>query len=308
MEIGRYAFFEGGFVPFAEARVSVMTHAFMYGTGCFEGIRGYWDEDAGVLAFFRLWDHYRRLARSCRILRIGLRHSVEELCELTAELARRNGDRRDVYVRPIAYKSALQIGPQLNGVADEFTLFMLPFGKYIETERGIRCRTVSWRRPADSVLPARAKVTGLYVNSGLAKTEALEEGYDEAIMLTADGLVAEGSTENLFLVADGTLVTPAVTDAILVGITRDTVLTLATRELGLPVVERHVDRSELYAADECFFCGTGAELSPIVEIDRRAVGTGEIGPVTRRIQALYDDVVHGRHPAYGAWRHPIVLK
>ena len=305
MQTPRYAFFEGRIVPFAEARISVMTHGFMYGTACFEGIRGYWDEPAGALAFFRLRDHYARLHRSCRILRLGLRYPVEELCELTAELARKNGDRADVYLRPIVYKSALQIGPHLNGVADDFTMLMLPFGKYIEAEGGIRCRTVSWRRPSDGMIPARAKVNGLYVNSALAKTEALEDGYDEAIMLTADGAVAEGSTENLFLVSDGTLVTPPVSDSILVGITRDTVLTLARRELGLPVVERRVDRTELYVADECFFCGTGAEISPIVEIDRRAVGPGKVGPVTRRVQALYLDVVHGRHPGYADWRYPV---
>lgn len=198
------------------------------------------------------------------------------------------------------------IGPHLNGVADDFTLFMLPFGKYIETE-SVRCRTVSWRRPADVMIPARAKVNGLYVNSALAKTEALEDGYDEAIMLTVDGAVAEGSTENLFLVMDGTLVTPPVTDSILVGITRDTVLTLARQELGLPVVERRVDRTELYVCDECFFCGTGAEVAPIVEVDRRAVGTGTAGPVTRRVQALYADVVRGRHPGYAGWRYPVPI-
>lgn len=307
MDLPRHAFFEGRFVPFAEAKVSVMTHCFMYGTGCFEGIRGYWDEAAGMLAFFRLRDHYARLSRSCRILRIGLRYSLDELCELTLELARRNGDRRDVYVRPIAYKSELILGPHLNGLADEFTLFMFPFGKYIETETGIRCRTVSWRRPPDTAIPARAKVNGLYVNSGLAKTEALEDGYDEAIMLTSDGFVAEASTENIFLISHGTLITPPVTDNILVGITRDTILTLASRELGLPVVERRVDRTELYTADECFLCGTGAEVSPVVEIDRRVVGSGKIGSLTRQIQSAYQDVVRGRRPAYAFWRLPVSI-
>ena len=184
---------------------------------------------------------------------------------------------------------------------------MLPFGKYLEADAGIRCRTASWRRPSDTMIPPRAKVNGLYVNSALAKTEALEEGYDEAIMLTADGFVAEGSTENLFLVADGALITPPVTDSVLVGITRDTLLTLAREELGLAVAERRVDRSELYSADECFLCGTGAEVSPVVEIDRRVVGTGKIGPVTRRIQGLYLDVVRGRVPSYASWRYPVVL-
>jgi branched-chain amino acid aminotransferase len=307
MDTPRYALFEGRIVPFAEARISVMTHGFMYGTACFEGIRGYWDPATSTLAFFRLREHYARLHRSCRILHLGLRHSVTELCELTAELARRSGDRADVYLRPIVYKSALQIGPHLNGVADELTMFLLPFGKYLETEAGVRCRTVSWRRPSDAMIPARAKVNGLYVNSALAKTEALLDGCDEAIMLTADGVVAEGSTENLFLVTDGALVTPPPTDSILVGITRDTLLTLARRELGLPVVERRVDRTELYVADECFFCGTGAEVTPIVEIDRRPVGSGAVGPVTAKIRALYGDVVHGRHPGYADWRYPVRL-
>jgi branched-chain amino acid aminotransferase len=303
----RHAFFGGRIVPFEDAKVSVMTHAFLYGTACFEGIRGYWDAATGVLAFFRLRDHYERLARSCRILRIGLRYTIDDLCQLTADLARRNGDRQDVYVRPIAYKSALQIGPQLNDVEDDFTVFMLPFGKYLESENGTRCRTVSWRRPADGVIPPRAKVNGLYVNSALAKTEALDDGYDEAVMLTGDGFVAEGSTENIFLVTDGTLVTPPVTDSILVGITRDTILTLAGHDLTIPVVERRVDRTELYTADECFFSGTGAEVSPIVEIDGRIVGAGKVGPVTQRLRGLYDDVVRGRHARAAAWRYPVAL-
>jgi branched-chain amino acid aminotransferase len=306
MKLPCHVFFEGRIVPFEDAKISVMTHAFMYGTACFEGIRGYWDDGAGAVAFFRLREHYERLTRSCRILRIGLRYTVEDLCQLTAELARRNGDREDVYLRPIAYKSGVQIGPNVNDVADDLTLIMLPFGKYIESGSGIRCRTSSWRRPADGMIPPRAKVNGLYVNSALARTEALEDGYDEAIMLSAEGFVAEGSTENIFVVTDGRLITPPVTDSILVGITRDTILTLAA-DLGLPVVERHLDRTELYTADECFFCATGAEVSPVVEIDRRVVGSGKVGPVTERVRRAYEDAVRGRHPRSAAWRYPVAL-
>jgi branched-chain amino acid aminotransferase len=296
-----YAFFQGRFVPISEAKISVRTHAFNYGTGVFEGIRGYWNAAEEQLYLFRMREHYERLRLSCRMLRIELRYSVDELCDITTELVARNGYREDVYVRPLAYKSQEVIGVRLHDLEDDLCIYTAPFGPYLEIEKGIRVCVSSWRRIADTMIPPQAKVTGLYVNSALAKTEANEAGFDEAIMLTQEGTVSEGSAENIFLVKDGVLITPAPSEHILIGITRATIIEIAREELGIPTIERHIGRAELYLADECFLCGTGAQISPVVEIDRRPVGNGEIGPVTRRLQELYFDIVRGRNPKYAHW-------
>lgn len=206
-----------------------------------------------------------------------------------------------MYLRPIFYKSDKAIGPELSRIGDDFVLFTIPMGAYLDLDKGLRVRVSSWRRMSDNALPGRAKVNGAYVNAALAKTEAVDDGYDEAIFLTHDGHVSEGSAENLFIVRGGTLITPPVTDDILEGITRATIIELARNELDLQVVERSIDRTELYVADEAFFVGTGAQVSPISEIDRRPVGTGEIGPLSRRIQELYFQVVKGKQPKYRDW-------
>lgn len=302
------AFFKGQFVPLSEAKIGVMTHAFNYGTAVFEGIRGNWNEEEGQMYLFRPREHYQRLLKSCRILQITLPYTVEELLRLTVELVERNGHREDVYVRPLAYKSSEEVGVRLHNLEDDFLLFVTPFGNYLDIEKGIRCCVSSWRRIDDNVIPARAKITGLYVNSALAKTEAFENGYDEAILLTQDGHVSEGSGENIFLVAGGVLVTPPVSDNILVGITRETVMTLAKQELGLETVERSIDRSELYIAEECFMTGTAAHVTPVVEIDHRKVGTGQIGPMTAQLQKLYFEVVRGKQSKYKEWCTPAYSK
>jgi branched-chain amino acid aminotransferase len=296
-----YAYFQKQFVPLAEAKIGIMTHAFLYGTATFEGIRGNWNEDVGQTYIFRLQDHFRRLHKSCRILKIDLPYSVEELSALTVRLVEMCGYTEDVYIRPIAYKSAEVIGVRMHDLEDDFLVFVYPFGPYLDIEKGIRCMTSSWRRVEDVGIPARAKVNGLYVNSALAKTEAQENGYDEAIMLDMDGHVSEGSGENIFMVADGRLYTPPPTDNILMGITRDSVIRLAADELGIESVERGIDRSELYVADECFMTGTAAHVSPVVEVDRRPIGDGRVGPVTAQIQRLYFDVVRGKNSKYARW-------
>jgi len=302
-----YAFFRGAFVPIGEARLSIMAHVVNYGTGCFEGIRAYWNADDGQLYVFRLPDHYARLLRSCRILRIDLPYDVEELGEITAELLRKEEYREDVYIRPLAYKGSEGIGVRLHDLTDEFSLFALPFGKYIPQQDGASVCVSSWRRVSDDAIPARAKVTGAYINSALSKTEAHLSGFDEAIVLTADGHVSEGSAENLFLVRDGQLVTPPVTDDILEGITRATLMELAREELGISTVERRIDRTELYTANEAFFCGTGVELTPIAEIDRRPVGDGGVGPIAGRLRDLYLSVVRGQVPKYRQWCTPVYV-
>ncbi len=302
------AFFKGKIVPLSEAKLGVMTHALHYGTACFEGIRGNWNEEEKQVYIFRLREHYQRLLKSCRIIKINLPYSVEDLYKITVELVQKNGYQEDIYIRPLAYKSTEQVGVRLHNLESDFLAFVIPFGNYLDVGKGIKCCTSSWRRPDDTAIPARAKITGIYINSALAKTEAFENGYDEAIMLTQDGHVSEGSGENVFMVTGGKLVTPPVYDNILQGITRDTVVRMAKEQFGVETVERSIDRSELYIADECFLTGTAAHLTPVVEIDHRKVGDGEIGPITRKLQDEYFNVVRGKNPKYKSWCTPAYSK
>ncbi|MEE8469717.1 MAG: branched-chain amino acid transaminase, partial [Dehalococcoidia bacterium] len=262
-----YAFLDNEFVPLSEAKIGVMTHALHYGTACFEGIRGNWNDDDEQLYLFRCRDHYQRLINSCKLLKINLAYSIDELCRLTVELIRRSEYQEDVYLRPLAYKSSEALGVRVHDLEDGFLMLVTTFGPYLDVENGIRCCISSWRRIDDNMIPPRGKITGLYVNNALAKTEAIENGFDEAILLTSEGHVSEGSGENIFLVIDGQLLTPPPYDKILLGITRDTVIKLARDELGIETVERHIDRSELYIAEECFLTGTAAHVTPVVEID-----------------------------------------
>ncbi len=300
-----WAFFNGEFVPIRDAKISVLTHAFNYGTGVFEGIRAYWNASHEQLYVLHLKDHYERLLRSCRIMRIQLQHSADQLADITLEVLRRCGYHEDAYVRPIAYKASPLIGVRLHDLEDAFTVFAVPFGTYIDIDRGISCCVSSWRRTDDNAIPARSKITGEYVNAALAKTEAQLNGYDEAIVLTQDGHVSEGSAENLFLVKGGQLVTPPVTDNILEGIVRRSLMRMAREDLGVEVVERTLDRTELYIADEVFLCGTGAQISPVVDIDRRPVGTGQVGPLTAKLSRLYFSAVRGELPKYKSWVTPV---
>ena len=303
--MGQYAFFKGEFVPLGEAKVSIMTHAFNYGTGCFEGIRAYWNDDEEQLYVFRVGEHYARMHANCRILFLDLPYSVAELSDLTVKLLKMNEHRVDTYVRPLSYKATEGIGVRLHDLDDDFAIFTLAFGRYIESEEGARVCVSSWRRISDSAIPPRAKVTGAYVNSALCKTEAALNGFDEAIVLTQDGHVSEGSAENLFIVRNGKLVTSPVSEDILEGITRATIMELASAEMGLEVVERNIDRTELYVAEEAFFCGTGVQVAAIVEVDHRKLGTGKIGPVVSNLRNLYFDVVRGKVKKYRDWCTPV---
>ena len=301
----KYAFFEGEFVPIEKAKVSIMAHAFNYGTGCFEGIRAYWNEEEEQLFIFRMREHYERFHRSCGILCIELPYSVEQLGEITAELLRKEESRTDTYIRPLAYKATEGIGVRLHDLEDEFAVFAVPFGKYIEKEEGARVCVSSWHRISDNAVPARAKITGAYINSALSKTEAILNGFDEAIVLNQNGHVSEGSAENLFIVRDGKFITPPVTENILEGITRDTIMQFAREQFGLETVERPIDRTELYVAEEAFFCGTGVQVAAIASIDHRPVGTGEIGPIVKKIRDLYFDIVRGKVEEYRHWCAPV---
>ncbi len=300
-----WAYFRGDFVPLRDANINVMTHGFNYGTAVFEGIRAYWNADDEQLYALELLAHYRRIHASARLLLMEVRQSPEELAEITVELLRRDNLREDVYVRPIVYKSSETIGVRLHNLDADITIFGVPFGQYIDTEGGIRAQVSSWRRTDDNAIPARGKITGAYVNGALAKSEAQLNGFDEAIVLADDGHVSEGSAENLFMVKDGTLITPPVTDNILEGITRGRLMEIARDELGIPVEERGIDRTELYVADEVFLCGTGAQISPVIEIDRRPIATGRPGQVTRDLSRIYFDAVRGKLAAYRDWLTPV---
>jgi branched-chain amino acid aminotransferase len=298
-------YFNKQFVPLSEAKVSIRTNALHYGSGVFEGIRAYWNASEQQLFVFKLPEHYERMVGNCKVLKLKLDHDVKELCAITVDLLRRNQPKEDTYIRPIAYISSEGLGPKLLGYETGFAIYTIPLGEYIDTSVGIKAGFSSWRRISDNTIPARCKVTGGYVNSALARTEAMEQGYDEAIFLTQGGFISEGSAENIFLVRNGTLFTPDRSQDILEGITRDVLLTLCREELGLTVVERQVGRTEVYVADEVFLCGTGAQVSPVIEVDRRPVGSGKMGPVTARIQQLYFQVVKGNHPKYRHWCTPV---
>ncbi len=298
-------YFRGGFVPLGEANVSIMTHAFMYGTAVFEGVRAYWNAEHEQLYVLKAREHIERIRNSSKVMFMdeGL-PSVDEWVGLIIELCRRNGFREDAYIRPSVYKSTEAIGVRLHALAHDVYIVATPFGSYIDTDAGIRCKTSSWRRTADIAIPARGKIVGAYVNSAFAKTEAMLDGYDEAIVLSWDGHVSEGSAENLFMVRDGILCTPPVTDEILEGITRAGVMQIA-KDLGIPVLERAIDRTELYVAEEVFLCGTGAQISPVIEIDHRKVGSGTPGLMSVEIQKRYFDAVRGNAPEYRHWVTPV---
>ncbi len=297
-------YFEGAFVPMKDAKVSIMTHAFMYGTATFEGIRAYWNEEQGKLYGLKVREHVERIRQSCRILLMKDIPTVDELTRLIIETVRRNGFREDVYIRPSFYKSTKAIGVRLHDLDNDLCIITLPFGNYIDTANGVRLMTSSWRRNADEALPARGKIVGGYVNMAFQKSEAELNGFDEAVVLTAGGHVNESSAANIFVVRDGVSLTPPVSDDLLEGVTRKGLIELMANE-GIPTVERSIDRSELYVADEIFVCGTGVQVSPVVEVDHRPVGSGEVGPVARLVRDRYFDAVRGRLPEYEHWLTPI---
>lgn len=303
------AFFRGNIVPLSEAKVSITTHALHYGTAVFEGIRGNWNADHDTLYVFRMREHYDRFLQGCRIMMLDIPYTADDLCDITLDLLKSCGYKQDLYIRPLAYKSQeLVANLKLQELASDFTLIVVPFGNYIEAEGAIRCCTSSWRRIDDTIIPPRVKISGHYVNSILAKTEATLSGFDEAIMLTQDGNVSEGSGENLFLISNGALYTPLVADNNLTGITRDSAMRIAAEELGLHITERQIRRSELYLADEIFLTGTAAHVTPVGELDMRPIGDGSVGPITRRISDMYVDIINGSNPKYKHWCTAIPLE
>ncbi len=296
---------DGEFGRYHDTKLGLMTHALHYGTGCFEGIRAYWNSKQQQLHLLQAPAHYDRMRRSANVIRMELPHSTEELVDITIELLRRNQFKSDTYIRPLLFASSEEIGVRLHNLKHSFFIYAIPFGNYVAIESGIRCMVSTWRRVPDEALPPRAKITGSYAQAALAKSEAVEAGYDEAIVLTMDGHVSEGSAENLFMYKDGVFVTPPVIDDILEGVTRTLVTKLIRDELGREVIERSIDRTELYTCDELLLCGTGAQISPVVEVDRRRVGNGTVGEFTQELQNMYFAAVRGESPKHKDWTIPI---
>ena len=299
------AYFEGNFVPIEEANLNVMTHAFNYGSAVFEGIRGNWNLAHEELYLFKVREHIDRLVQSARILRMNGTYDADEISNLVVELARRCDYKEDMYIRPMVYKSGLDIGPAIHSVEDKLLIYVRPLGDYLDPNAGATVMTSSWRRVDDTSIPARAKVSGLYVNNGLATSEAKQNGMTEAIMLNQDGHVSEGAGENLVMIRNGVLISPPQSDNILEGITLDTALFLASEKLNLPVERRTIDRSELYIADELFMTGTAAHVTPVTEVDRVPVGDGQPGVVSRKLQKLFFDAITGELNEYESWLIPV---
>jgi branched-chain amino acid aminotransferase len=302
-----YAFFNGKIVPMAEAQVSVMTHAFNYGTGVFGGLRGYWNADEAQLFIFRPLDHFERFIQSANLLRIQVPYSCEELIDILTDLLRKENFRENCYIRPIAYKSTEMIGVRLHDVEDALTMFALPFGAYIPNEDGAHVCFSAWRRVDDNAIPARGKIIGAYANSALAKSDAILAGYDEALVLNQEGHVTEASAANLFIVRRGVVYTPPAQSDVLEGIVRRTAIQLMRDDLGLEVVERDIDRTEVYVADEVFLCGTGVQIAAVTRVEHRPIGTGRMGSLTRQLRDLFFDVVAGRVAKYHEWLTPVYM-
>lgn len=305
MDPGAIAYFEGAYVPIEEAKISILTHAFNYGTGLFEGIRGYYSPEEDNILVFRLTEHVDRMMRNCRILCMDIPETAEDIENICLELIRRSGFKEGVYIRPVIYKSEASLGPTVKGVQSSLCCYIIKLGDYCDTQSGLDVAVSSWRRSSDNAIPSRVKSTGSYINSSLAATEAKQSGFHEAIFLRDDGSVAEGSAMNLFMVMDGKLITTPTSSDILVGITRNTVMQIAREQLGLDVVERTIARTELYVCDELFFSGTGAQVAPVRSVDRRILGNGEPGPITKRLQEVYFNTVLGKVPQYRKWCRPV---
>lgn len=299
-----HVFMNGEYIEADKAVLPVRTHAFLYGTSVFEGIRAYYNKEEDQLYAFRVKEHYERLLHSAKVMWMKSPYTIEEYENITKDLLKLNGYKTDVYIRPTLYKSSQKVGPTLTDNEDSFLIFTTPFGDYFEGDRGLKLCVSSWRRTSDNAIPPRAKVSGAYANSALIKTDAHEAGFDDAVVLSESGQVTEGSAMNIFLVINGTLVTSSTTDDILVGVTRNTVIELA-HELEIPVKERSIDRTELYAAEEAFCCGTGAQIVPVESIDHRMVGDGKIGNITKQIQELYFNVVKGKVDKFKKWCLPV---
>jgi len=305
VSLPNYVFFRGRVVPYSDVKFGVLTHALNYGTAVFGGLRAYWNADEKQLFVFRPNDHFRRFLQSAKLMCMELPVSSEELLKGLIDLIRAEGHKEDLYIRPLAFDADEIIGVRLHDLHSEVSIVVIPYGTYNKNEEDMHVTISSWRRVDDNTIPARGKIAGAYVNSAFAKTDAHRAGFDDAIVLNADGHISEGSAANFFLLRNGVFATPPITDNVLEGITRRTVIELIRDELKLEVQERQIDRTELYLADEAFFCGTGAQISAITRVDHRPIGTGQLGAATARLRGIFFDVVRGRVAKYRNWCCPV---
>ncbi len=309
MTLPNFAYFKGKIVPYSDAKVGVLNHSLNYGTAAFGGVRAYWNPEEEQLFLFRPHPHFERLLNSAKVMLFEVDHTPETLTQATLELLRTEGYHQDVYIRPLAYKATEGIGVKLHGLENDVTIVALPFDKYVQNDTNAHVTISSWRRIDDNVIPARGKISGAYANSALIKTDASRAGFDEALVLTESGHISEGSAMNVFMVRGGKLITPPVTDNILEGITRRTIIQLARDEMGLEVVERSIDRTEVYICDEFFMTGTAAQVTAVTRVDYRPIANGQMGPITGQLRQLYHDLVHGRLAKYRAdWLTPVYPK
>jgi branched-chain amino acid aminotransferase len=308
MDIPNYAYFRGKIVPYSDAKVGVLNHALNYGTAAFGGLRAYWNADEEQLYLFRPFDHFKRFLESAKLLMMEFDHDPESLTQVTSELLRRENYSCNVYIRPLAYKSDEVIGVKLHNLNAELSIVSLPFERYVANDTNAHVTFSSWRRVDDNVIPARGKISGAYVNSAFIKSDAVQSGFDEALVLNEDGHISEGSAMNIFMVRNEEIVTPPVTANILEGITRRSVIELLKAEISIPVVERQIDRTEVYLCDEFFMTGTAAQVTAVTRVDHRPIGSGEMGPITIKMRQLFDEVVYGKHPNYRHWNTPVLEK
>lgn len=300
-----FAYFRGNIVPISEAKVSVMTHALNYGTAVFGGLRGYWNDAEQELFVFRPIDHFKRFLQSARLMRMKLQQTPEELGTILMKLLQTESYQTNCYIRPLAYKSSERIGVRLHDIDDDITMFALPFGRYVANEEGAHVCFSAWRRIDDNAIPARGKISGAYANSSLIKSDAVLAGYDEAIVLNEDGHVSEMSAANLFIIRDGVAITPPMNANILEGVVRRSLIQLLRDELDVEVIERNIDRTEVYVAEEVFMCGTGVQVAAITQIEHRKVGSGEMGTITNNLRNLFFNVVKGEVAGYRDWLVPV---
>lgn len=301
MDLTKHAFFEGKIVPLGEAKINIATHGFLYGTAVFSGMRAYWNEERKGLFLFRPYDHFRRLLDSARMMAMEVPYDEEGLIQLTIDLLKTDNYQQDVYLRPTIYKADMGIGVRLHNLRDELSIFTAAYEPYVKNDTNSHVTVSSWRRVDDNAIPARSKVAGAYVNSALAKTDANRAGFDEALVLTSEGHVSEGSAMNVFMIRNGVLYTPPLTDNILEGITRRSLIEVAQKELGLEVVERSIDRTEILIADEVFLTGSAAQVVAVTKIDYRPIGGGVMGPITSKLKDIYEDIVRARNTKYVNW-------
>lgn len=305
MELPKFAYFRGKIIPYSEAKVGVLTHALNYGTAVFGGMRAYWNDEEEQLFLFRPNDHFRRFLDSAKLLTMQIDETPEILTQLTIDLLRLENYRCNVYLRPLAYMADEIIGVKLHGLQVELSIVGIPFERYVTNDTNAHVTFSSWRRIDDNMIPARGKIAGAYANSAFIKSDAVLAGFDEALVLTQEGHVSEGSAMNIFMVRNGKVITPSVTENILEGITRRTVIELLTQEMGVSVIERPIDRTEVYLCDEFFMTGTAAQVTAVTQVDHRPLGSGNMGPITTQLRQVFDLVVRAKHPKYRHWTVPV---